>query len=62
MYEEKSIQKEKIAILISKVYYHLEEYQESVHFALESGDYFDMKQKSTFVDCIVSKGLSTYID
>jgi len=32
-----------------------------VSFALEAGAYFDFKIKSTFTDCILSKGLDAYI-
>jgi 26S proteasome regulatory subunit N2 len=50
-----------VAYLIAKVYYHLEDYQESVLYALEAGSFFDFKVKSTFTDCILSKGLDSYI-
>ena len=43
--------------MISKIYYHLEEYDESVEYALEAGDLFDVSLKNTFEECIVSKGL-----
>jgi 26S proteasome regulatory subunit N2 len=61
MYEENFSQKEKVAFLISKVYYHLEEYDESVEYALASRALFDIRSKSTFVDCIISKGLDSYV-
>lgn len=61
MFESTFDGKQKVAYLISKVYYHLEEYEESVEYALESGPFFDLKNKTVFVDCIVSKGLDSYI-
>ena len=37
------------------------DYDESVEYALESGELFDISKKNTFEECIVSKGLEKYI-
>ena len=45
----------------SKVYYHLEEYQDALRLALESGHYFDMSQRNLFIDTIIAKSIDEYI-
>ena len=61
MFEGTFIQKQKVAYLISKLYYHLEEYDESVDYALDSGDLFDIKTKNIYVECVISQGLNNYV-
>lgn len=49
------------ALVASKVYYNLGEYDASMRFALLSGDRFDLSAKTEYVQTIVSKCLSEYI-
>lgn len=50
------------ALVASKVYYNLGEYDASMRFALLSGDRFDISAKTEYVQTIVSKCLSEYIN
>lgn len=49
------------ASVASKFYYHLEQYDDAVEFALYSGDRFNLDVKSEYVDTIVAKCIDTYI-
>eukprot|EP00397_Hematodinium_sp_SG-2012_P009083 GEMP01009157.1.p1 GENE.GEMP01009157.1~~GEMP01009157.1.p1 ORF type:complete len:1088 (+),score=230.50 GEMP01009157.1:69-3266(+) len=49
------------ALLASRVYYHLEEYGDSLRLALEAGDLFVLRVKSEFVETIVTKAIDEYI-
>ncbi|OMJ68245.1 hypothetical protein SteCoe_34358 [Stentor coeruleus] len=49
------------AFLASQVHYHLENYKEALMLALESGDLFDISQKSDFVQTLVSHCINQYI-
>ncbi|RVX72315.1 hypothetical protein B0A52_04520 [Exophiala mesophila] len=62
LYEDDSFpDRELAAIVASKVYYHLEEYNESMAFALGAGKYFDLDNAGEFEDTIISKCVDTYI-
>eukprot|EP00397_Hematodinium_sp_SG-2012_P020973 GEMP01021640.1.p1 GENE.GEMP01021640.1~~GEMP01021640.1.p1 ORF type:complete len:655 (+),score=78.73 GEMP01021640.1:79-1965(+) len=49
------------ALLASRVYYHLEEYGDSLRLALEAGDLFVLRVKTEFVETIVTKAIDEYI-
>ncbi|KIV94288.1 hypothetical protein PV10_02070 [Exophiala mesophila] len=62
LYEDDSFpDRELAAIVAAKVYYHLEEYNESMAFALGAGKYFDLDNAGEFEDTIISKCVDTYI-
>jgi len=42
------------------VYYHLEEYDDALKYALESGIFFNISQRDQYVDCLVSKCIDQY--
>lgn len=49
------------ASIISKVFYHLEDYNEAVNYALESGNYFDLNVRDQYTDVLVGKCIDRYI-
>ena len=42
------------ALVTSKVYYHLGEYNDALVYALAAGDQFDVAEKSEYVDKIIT--------
>ena len=50
------------ASLASKVFYYLEEYEESLRLALEAGDKFDLNERSQYVETLVHKCIDKYIE
>lgn len=61
LYEDETFpQRELAAYLASKVYYHLEEYDDALHYALESKDYFNISCRDQYVDCLSSKCIDQY--
>ncbi|KAL9078726.1 MAG: hypothetical protein Q9157_002371 [Trypethelium eluteriae] len=62
LYEDESFpQRELAALVASKVYYQLGEYNESMVFALGAGKLFDLDHPGEFEDTIVAKCVDTYI-
>ncbi|KAK9473769.1 armadillo-type protein [Dipodascopsis tothii] len=62
LYEDDKFPQRKLAALIaSKVYYNLGEFDSSMNFALSAGELFDLAAKSEYVETIVSKCIDTYI-
>ncbi|OAG37744.1 hypothetical protein AYO21_07987 [Fonsecaea monophora] len=62
LYEDDSFpERELAAIVASKVYYHLQEYNESMAFALGAGKYFRLDDPGEFEDTIISKCVDTFI-
>ncbi|RMD39357.1 hypothetical protein DV735_g5776, partial [Chaetothyriales sp. CBS 134920] len=62
LYEDGSfVEHELAAIVAAKVYYHLEEYNESMAFALGAGKYFQIDKPGEFEDTIISKCVDTWI-
>ena len=63
-YEKKTLpEKEKLlALILSKLYYNLEDYTEAVEWALKSEDSFDIKEKALYVNTILKKMLDKYIE
>ena len=54
LYEDSKFPNRKLAALVaSKVYYHLGEFNDSLEFALKSQDLFDLSEKSEFVDTMI---------
>ena len=46
----------------SKVFYHLEEYDDALRLALEAGDKFDIMVESKYVQTLVHKAIDTYTE
>jgi 26S proteasome regulatory subunit N2 len=62
LYDEETFPaRERSALLISKVYFHLGEMEEALQFALNAGRYFHLDESSQFVDTIVSKCIEKYV-
>ena len=62
LYEDESFPERQLAALVaSKVYYNLQEYDESMLFALGAGKLFDIDKEGDYEDTIVSKCVDTYI-
>ncbi|KAH9273023.1 hypothetical protein BASA83_004588 [Batrachochytrium salamandrivorans] len=62
LYEDTSFKHRELAALVaSKVYYHLGEFEESLSFALGAGKLFDLNQNTEYVETIVSKCIDKYI-
>eukprot|EP01114_Cavostelium_apophysatum_P007838 TRINITY_DN2003_c0_g1_i1.p1 TRINITY_DN2003_c0_g1~~TRINITY_DN2003_c0_g1_i1.p1 ORF type:complete len:963 (-),score=285.53 TRINITY_DN2003_c0_g1_i1:59-2947(-) len=62
LFENESFKGRELAALVaSKVYYHLEQYSESMNFALGAGKLFDVSQSSEYVDTLVAKCIDEYI-
>jgi len=59
--DEKFPDKSLAAFVASKVYYHLEEYPDALRLALESGDRFNVLERSQYVETIISKCIDEYI-
>jgi len=62
LYEDEAFSERNLAAsVISKVYYHLEEYSEAVDYALESGEYFSLNTRNQYTDTIVGKCIDRYV-
>ena len=62
LYEDESFPERQLAALVaSKIYYNLQEYNESMVFALGAGKLFDIEREGEYEDTIVSKCVDTYI-
>lgn len=62
LYEDPSFPERELAALVAaKVYYNLQEYNESMVFALGAGKLFDLDHEGEFEDTIISKCVDTYI-
>ena len=62
LYEDRSFPERELAALVAaKVYYNLQEYNESMLFALGAGRLFDLDRAGEFEDTIISKCVDTYI-
>ncbi|KAG9228503.1 putative 26S proteasome regulatory subunit rpn2 [Amylocarpus encephaloides] len=63
LYEDETFpQRQLAALVLAKVYYHLQEYNESMTFALEAGDLFKLDKQGEFEETIISKCIDTYIN
>nr|CEL66675.1 TPA: Proteasome/cyclosome repeat family protein,related [Neospora caninum Liverpool] len=62
LYEDESFAERQLAgYIASRVYFHLEEYGEAMKFALGSGKWFDITQKSLYVQRILAECVDTFI-
>jgi 26S proteasome regulatory subunit N2 len=62
LYEDESFPDRRLAALVlAKVYYHLQEYNESMTFALGASDLFQLDQGGEFEETIISKCVDQYI-
>ena len=62
LYEDPQFPERELAALVaSKVYYNLQEYNESMVFALGAGKLFELDHEGEFEDTIISKCVDTYI-
>ncbi|KAF2148795.1 26S proteasome regulatory complex, non-ATPase subcomplex, Rpn2/Psmd1 subunit [Myriangium duriaei CBS 260.36] len=62
LYEDESFPARELAALVaSKVYYQLQEYNESMVFALGAGKLFDIDRAGEYEETIVAKCIDTYI-
>ena len=62
LYEDPQFPERELAALVaSKVYYNLQEYNESMVFALCAGKFFDIDREGEYEDTIISKCVDTYI-
>jgi 26S proteasome regulatory subunit N2 len=70
LYEDKQFPNQKLAALVaSKVYYHLGEYEDSLSFALGAEELFDLNTKTEYVETIIginfltlAKAIDKYIE
>lgn len=63
LYDDESFEGRNLAALVaSKVYYSLGDYESSVKFILASGNQFDVNEDSEFVETIVSKCIEKYVE
>lgn len=62
LYEDPQFPERELAALVAaKVYYNLQEYNESMVFALGAGKLFDLDHEGEFEDTIISKCVDAYI-
>lgn len=62
LYEDPQFPERELAALVaSKVYYNLQEYNESMIFALGAGKLFDIDRQGEFEDTVISRCVDTYI-
>jgi 26S proteasome regulatory subunit N2 len=62
LYEDDTFPERQLASLVlAKVYYHLQEYNESMTFALGAGDLFGLDHPGEFEETIISKCVDQYI-
>ncbi|CAI6335943.1 unnamed protein product [Periconia digitata] len=62
LYEDESFPERELAALVAaKIYYQLQEYNESMVFALGAGKLFDIHNSGEFEETILAKCLDTYI-
>ncbi|EFX02127.1 26S proteasome regulatory subunit [Grosmannia clavigera kw1407] len=62
LYEDEQFPERQLAALVlAKVYYHLQAYNESMSFALAAGDLFKLDDPSEFEETIISKCIDRYI-
>ncbi|KAL9102807.1 MAG: hypothetical protein Q9163_002085 [Psora crenata] len=62
LYEDPQFPERELAALVAaKVYYNLQEYNESMMFALGAGKLFDIENGGEFEETIISKCIDTYI-
>lgn len=50
-----------MAILLSKIYFYLNSYDEALIYALKGGDYFKIDEISDFTEILIHKAIEKYI-
>lgn len=62
-YENKAIpdKQQVLALILSKIYYNLEDYDSAIEWALESAEKFNINEQSLYVSTILKKILDKYI-
>eukprot|EP00640_Fibrocapsa_japonica_P006925 CAMPEP_0113934348 /NCGR_PEP_ID=MMETSP1339-20121228/1685_1 /TAXON_ID=94617 /ORGANISM="Fibrocapsa japonica" /LENGTH=167 /DNA_ID=CAMNT_0000936115 /DNA_START=41 /DNA_END=541 /DNA_ORIENTATION=- /assembly_acc=CAM_ASM_000762 len=60
--EEGFPDRELAAALASKVFFHLEEYNDALRLALGAGQYFDVDSRSEYVDTLIAKCIDEYTE
>ena len=55
-------ERELAASVASKVFYYLEEYEESLRLALEAGSKFNLDERSKYVETLIHKCIDKYIE
>ena len=62
LYEDEHFPERELAALVAaKIYYHLQEYDESMTFALGAGKLFDIDRSGEFEETIIAKCIDVYI-
>lgn len=62
LYEDSKFSHQDLAALVtSKVYYHLGEFDDSLTYALGAGKLFNVEENSVYVQTIISKAIDNYI-
>ncbi|KAI3626445.1 hypothetical protein CBS9595_001806 [Malassezia furfur] len=62
LYEDESFADRAVAALVaSKVYFYLGEFDDSLNFALGAGALFDVDRRDEYVETVVSKAIDSYI-
>ena len=62
LYEDDSFgRRDLAAVVASKVFYHLEELDDALKYALGAGELFDVSDRSEYVETLVSKCIDEYI-
>jgi 26S proteasome regulatory subunit N2 len=51
-----------IALILSKIYYNLEDYDSAIEWSLEAGTRFNLLEKSQYVNTILKKIMEKYIE
>ncbi|KAJ1721546.1 proteasome regulatory particle base subunit [Coemansia erecta] len=63
LYEDESFEHRQLAALVaSKIYFHLGEFDDALSFALGAGEQFSLKESSTYVQTIVNHAIDKYIE
>ncbi|KAK6460355.1 armadillo-type protein [Scheffersomyces coipomensis] len=61
LYEDESFEKRSLAaLIISKVYYNLGDFEASVKYSLNAGDEFNIDEHSQYIETIISQCISLY--
>lgn len=53
--------KELISVILSKIYYNLDDYESAIEWALKSGERFNISQRNQYVRTILKKIIDKYI-
>ncbi|WFD38391.1 proteasome regulatory particle base subunit [Malassezia japonica] len=62
LYEDESFSDRGVAALVaSKIYFYLGEFEDSLSFALGAGALFDVERKDEYVETVISKSIDQYI-